>query len=69
MAMNVFGRKRSVAGACCHGNLCNDHVKTVTTTTMRTTTHPTTRRTTTRITTTNKGPCKYAQYYISDSSL
>eukprot|EP00105_Crassostrea_gigas_P021237 XP_011440304.1 PREDICTED: uncharacterized protein LOC105337322 [Crassostrea gigas] len=38
MAVSAFGRKRAVAGACCDGNLCNDHLKAVTTTTTTTTT-------------------------------
>lgn len=57
MAVSAFGRKRAVAGACCDGNLCNDHLKAVTTTTTTTTT-PMPSSTTT--TTTTKDPCKQA---------
>ncbi|XP_011440302.3 uncharacterized protein [Magallana gigas] len=60
IALNVFGRKRSVAGDCCHGNLCNDHIKTVTTTTMMATTQPTTKRTTTRTTSKHHSSCPCA---------
>lgn len=49
MAVSTFGRKRALAGGCCDGNLCNDHLKAVTTTTMTTTT---------TTTTTTKDPCK-----------
>ncbi|XP_052711606.1 uncharacterized protein LOC128185935 [Crassostrea angulata] len=50
MAVSTFGRKRALAGGCCDGNLCNDHLKAVTTT-------PTT-TTTTTTTTTNDPLCQ-----------
>ncbi|XP_052710803.1 uncharacterized protein LOC128185179, partial [Crassostrea angulata] len=62
MAVNTFGRKRALAGACCDGNLCNGNLKAVTTTTTTTTTTPTT--TTTR--TTTKDPlcqCKGTNHF------
>lgn len=57
MAVSAFGRKRAVAGACCDGNLCNDHLKAGTTTTTTTTT---TMPSSTTTTTTTKDPCKQA---------
>lgn len=56
MAVSAFGRKRAVAGACCDGNLCNDHLKAGTTTTTTTTTTMPSSTTTT----TTKDPSKQA---------